>query len=473
MTIIRLTRTARRQIGFGFLLAGCFFGGACGKKQASRLSHTNQHKEALLMGLNSNLYKGAPFPPEVTNREYAGVENLLKNSANDQEIQLLKKIYNNDLELIALARRDSDADGIFDYRIDDSSLGDFYEGDIDIDGDGVRNVQDLDPFDSGVGTIDRNRNSIGDHIDWRLTRSQEPEGGRLADIQEQLFKTYNILLVERSAKFPLEQAIIVSDALRIGLGRSGPFHSLRVIATDAHPGVIDDGGATNAMIMAPSQWMLIFESSFKMNPFIQLALLVHELTHNAQYDLDWDTDRLENNYRQSYFSKKNFNRLIADFRWKPRSIDVYGWKQRRLFASLEENHRQYLFRNKTTQWWQKWLDTIWHREGETYLQSPKVKSKHIVGEYSLVNPLEWHADQFTATILMAVLSHAKKTLSKVNRKDVLEDWFDSIQRKAWPGFRAQNILESGSYVAILKQLELTSGRLDYLAETYTPLEAVQ
>ena len=102
-----------------------------------------------------------------------------------------------------------DGDGVPDFRVSDY-YGKLLEGDVDLDGDGVRNVLDSDPFERALGRVDANSNGMPDSVDWSvLGRTAE-----LAALQLGLYRDLGIALVERDARFDLVLAQAVDDAVR-------------------------------------------------------------------------------------------------------------------------------------------------------------------------------------------------------------------------------------------------------------------
>ncbi|MDJ0956538.1 MAG: hypothetical protein QNI91_06765, partial [Arenicellales bacterium] len=146
----------------------------------------------------------------------------LYEQSDSEALVYLDELYGKRDDLKALALRDSDGDGLPDYRVSDY-FGKFMEGDIDVDGDGVRNLYDSHPYDRSKGGQDDdddgvpdragsyndvNANGLPDHLDWSVHKNDRD----MADIQQRLFDQHRIVLVERNALFDLELAQAVDDA---------------------------------------------------------------------------------------------------------------------------------------------------------------------------------------------------------------------------------------------------------------------
>ena len=109
-------------------------------------------------------YKNNPMPPEPTEAETRAIKHTMS-QAQKHERKMLRDLYKNNKDHQIYATRDSDGDGILDYRIgDDGTDGKFMEGDTDIDGDKIENVLDGHPYDKTKGNDDANGNTVPDHI---------------------------------------------------------------------------------------------------------------------------------------------------------------------------------------------------------------------------------------------------------------------------------------------------------------------
>jgi len=109
----------------------------------------------------------------------------LRQHTESEALDYLDELYGRRDDLKALALRDSDSNGVPDFRASDY-YGKFMEGDIDVDGDGVRNLYDAHPFDTvrggddvdgdgipDTGFADENGNRLPDHIDWSIEGDPE------------------------------------------------------------------------------------------------------------------------------------------------------------------------------------------------------------------------------------------------------------------------------------------------------------
>ena len=124
-------------------------------------------------------YRGNALPPPPDTPELESLQATLA-AASQADSDELRRLYGGDTELMAYAVRDTDSDGILDFRVSEFR-GKFFEGDLDVDGDGIRNVYDADPYDPGRGGrdstgdgvpdvpgtfADADGDGIPDHADW-------------------------------------------------------------------------------------------------------------------------------------------------------------------------------------------------------------------------------------------------------------------------------------------------------------------
>ncbi len=345
-------------------------------------------REEQLSSLRYLYYRNTTAPPPPTETELAGIEGVLE-SAPDGERGYLEEYYKNARDLLVFATRDSDGDGVHDYRVSDY-YGKFLEGDIDVDGDGVRNVYDSSPYDPAVGGADTdadgvhdepgsfqdaNDNGIPDHLDWRL----HGKGPEAASQQEALFRDHEIILVERSAEFTEDLARSVYDAVT-RLFR-GPFTTravlptLRTIATKETcllTPEVDDG--TNAMVIVQTQSLVIYRIGIDYPPFVQLGLVAHELGHNYQFSLDFDQYDLAAENEHVYHPAPRFHALVEPFGWEAQPVvfDPAADRYQSFTPQYYEVTPFYTWLSDTTEEWAVWLERKYRREGDDYLEDLEV-----------------------------------------------------------------------------------------------------
>ncbi|TNF70519.1 MAG: hypothetical protein EP299_13890 [Acidobacteria bacterium] len=235
-------------------------------------------------------YRGNPLPPPPTDLELKEIRTKAR-KAPRWERRLLKRLYGRDRELWVYATRDSDGDGIFDFRVSDY-YGRFLEGDTDLDGDGIVNILDGRPFrvDQSQGT----GSPLPPHLDWEA----QGKPAEMVRIQRELYSRYGIVLVERTESFTPELARAVWDTVtrvypRV-FAREGSLPTLKTIATEDYSLLDPDDpeGATDfAQVLAATQTLVIYRRGVESPPAIQLGFMSHEIGHNIQFALDYDEKR--------------------------------------------------------------------------------------------------------------------------------------------------------------------------------------
>ena len=150
-------------------------------------------------------YRNNPPVPAATSLELQGAAQRLR-SMPTGERDFLTRLYGDDFELIAYALRDTDNDGLTDYRINEDSR--FIENDTDVDGDGVFNARDADPYDSGITGEDANGNGVPDHVDWEFMDNRS-----YANLQARMLRDFDIIMVERNSHFTEKLAQANYDAM--------------------------------------------------------------------------------------------------------------------------------------------------------------------------------------------------------------------------------------------------------------------
>lgn len=385
-----------------------------------------------------------------------------------EALDLLDEYYGERDDLKALAVRDSDGDGTPDYRVSDY-YGKFSEGDVDLDGDGVRNVYDAAPYASsdgghdddgdGIpdgGFTDQNTNGIPDHVDWSL-QGRDPE---LSRIQLGLFRDREILLVERGAEFdrPLAQAAddVVRRVFRAPFEVQPVMPTLRTLAVEktallhsllAH--LAED--QTSAQVFSQTQSLTVYGPGRDVvDDLGLLGLLAHEMGHSYHMALDWDASRPDLENRRTDFSAPRFVETVAPFGWT-----TDGWSDGRfedglgvqfLYSGMAEP--VFLLKGRPPEEWAGWLNAIYEETGEAedYLEHPAFAREGVVGDYSLSTPYEWYGDNLLAylvtvleeTALARIAAGAEGPEVEAAQGAASQRIVDSL-RAIWPAFDHRNI----------------------------------
>ena len=384
-------------------------------------------------------YRGNPLPPEPDAEEREQARARLS-AASEWERALLEELYPADEELWALVMRDSDDDGIKDFRVSDY-YGRLLEGDSDIDGDGRSNTFDLSPYvpdadDAKVG-------SIPDHLSWRVV-GKPPE---MASIQQQLFRDYGILLVERSASFTPELALATFDAIvrvhRNLLG-SGRLPTLRIIATEESSLLFKDaeeGASDFAQVLPATGTMEIYRHGIDAPPLVQLGFLSHEISHAVQYALDSNRAPRRALLIDHEVSAPPFHALVARYGWSRRSVDADPTAEFDLFRPqyIAPDAYEYLYREDPLSAWEDWLAVIYEVVGEEcYLRDRRITELYILGDYSLSSPWEWYSDHVIAYVYMQMFDALGDGCTEAQVAQLQASAEAEVLAPEWPYFRFEN-----------------------------------
>jgi hypothetical protein len=385
-----------------------------------------------------------------------------RKTMNEESLAYLDDFYGTENRLKALAIRDTDGDGLADYRVSDY-FGKFSEGDVDVDGDGVRNVYDSHPYDKrtggsdgdgdgipDAGFVDGNRNGLPDHLDWAAQGRQ----AEMASIQLGLFRDYKIALVERDAQFDLSLARAVDDAVR-RLYRDyfeskEMMPTLRTVAVE-HTALLNETVAeeandeTSAQVFSQTQSLTIYDAGRDAEDDLALlGLLAHEIGHCYHMSLDWDYEHPELENARNDFPAPTFVGTVKPFGWTTDGYfdgaltDDLPVRPQFLYSGISEP--EFLYKGKPAMDWAEWLNEIYYELGEPddYLEDERFVSEGIVGDYSLTSPYEWYGDNVLAYLLVTLEGTALTGKDAESAATARQRLTESL-RVVWPGFYHRNI----------------------------------
>ena len=413
-------------------------------------------------------YRGNPMPPEPTPQELRLARERMREAA-PWERQLLEELYPEAPELWVYATRDSDEDGVFDFRVSDY-FGKFLEGDTDLDGDGVDNALDSLPFEAS--TEEERRDAMPPHLDW----GRQGKPSEMVRIQQELFENHRILLVERSAEFAPELARSVYDVLkRVYRGvfeEGGTLPTLRIVAT-VESSLLDpeaeEGSSDFAQVLPATQTLEIYRRGIDAPPVIQIGFLAHEIAHNIQFAFDYDAQRQDEIVRRNYFAAPHFFALVEPYGWTLVPTDPDPEVEFTLFRpqyTVQEPY-EYLYLEEPLTDWEAWLGAIYEEVGEeAYLTDERLVEIHILGDYSLAGPWEWYSDHVIAYVYLAVLDSLVERCSPSDWEALRQAFQSETVAAQWPYFRFENAREAEIQTHLGEEYPLREEDVTYLAETY-------
>lgn len=431
--------------------------------------------QAQRASLRHVFYRNNDAPPPPTAAELRRLERDLA-TAPPVEVQELRDLFGDDIELLAYATRDSDNDGVLDYRISEYR-GKFFEGDLDLDGDGIRNVYDSAPYDPRVGGVDQDRDGvpdkpgsfadrdgdgIPDHLDWSR-RKPEP----LPELQTNLFRDFDVILVERSSRFTPELAQAVDDTLRLVFRER--LATLRTITVEEQL-LIDPDLGDNGFMLAQTQTLTVCTKPLEgAAPIVLFGLVVHEVAHAWQLAQDYDERNLAAENVKMHFPPGRFTRSLERYGWDiDRATLDEGYRHRLYWPHFYATSPRYLYRGSSPHEWATWFDDVQRESGPEFLRNSPAVTWGMVGPYSLTSPWEWHADHLMAALYnridRGINHHDNRTYRNI--AGLLRDaMLDSIQSQ-WSRYDYRNAVGTSIDRELGRRFALTEEEIEILVDRY-------
>ncbi len=372
--------------------------------------------------LKAIYYRGGTLPAAPSAAELQALQQLKADTAHPARTKFLEDAFPDNEILQAFAVRDRDGDGISDYRI--SSCGLFRENDPDVDCDGIANILDDKPYGSVAAPgsqacaaepdwskfgQDANNNDLPDKIDWRLTATSAAEK-QAADVQERLYKDYKIVLVNRQASIPTDVAIELDQIIRVIFRDQIPrnFPPLRVITADKD---MCEGTDWASASSENSTVSMVPETVTDLKPILRLEILVHEIAHTLQYNMDFTTADLLGFRTDNSWNSVKYHEYAKTLGWTadPSSSQTPG-----LWPVVDNCNPFYPFdvgyKGKSPDEWQSDWDSF---------SEAKRRSNHMVSHYAGTDAFEWEAEYKAAFVLNGLFDTASR-LCKPDEVDELK-----------------------------------------------------
>lgn len=431
-------------------------------------SKQNTYAQQQRQSLQVVFYRDNPLPKQPSADELNENRERIR-AAKPWEQSLLEELYPGDPELQVYATRDSDGDGLLDFRVSDY-YGRFLEGDTDLDGDGIDNVLDSEPFIMTTG--EQGNAVLPPQVDW----GQQGKPAEMVRIQRELFDNHRILLVERSAEFTPTLARSVYDVVtrvyRDLFATKGTLATLRIISSEEssllNPG--DEAGVSDyAQVLPASQTLEIYRRGIDAPAVIQLGYLAHEIAHNIQFAYDYNAQRQNEIIRRNYFAATHFLELVAQYGWTPVPVELAPETEFTLFRPhyvvLEPYEYRYL--DEPVEDWEAWLTAIHDEVGvENYLGDERITELNILGDYSLSGPWEWYSDHVIAYLYIEMLDSLAAQCTPAERKALADAFQGETVSREWPYFRFENARGAEILSHMRNEYPLDPADLGYLTEHY-------
>ncbi len=183
------------------LLLSIFFAISCNKEPISPLSNTKLDEQTSQHF--TIIYENAPNPTSLTKEFVEQVSKELAYPQNKETLDTLISYFGNNPTLFAYYFVDSNGDGEKDWYYDKEAKK-FQPNSLDIDGDGITNFLDQDPFDKTILNSDLDLDNIPDHLDWDKDddgiSDLESIDNQTALAQKNIFIKTNVIALNQEAK---------------------------------------------------------------------------------------------------------------------------------------------------------------------------------------------------------------------------------------------------------------------------------
>ena len=267
----------------------------------------------------------------MTEQQWENAETrYLSFSVVSDEYQLLKERYGDDnplnKRLKVFALRDSDGDGILDYRI--KKYGSFMKNDPDADNDGIDNLFDprplsADPERDRISNNDDDNDGIPNHLDWsNKALFDKPVSRKLIKRQSKMFSKFGIVLITANGSEFTQDIADMSwhgaNALSNMLDPSKVKNPTISITLEEKYGYQDLGVLAE---VSPVNGQFVFYTDLmsddnKKNRIVNFLTFVHEYVHIIQNWMDQDANEsilLKTNVHEK---PESFISAMSNFGWE-------------------------------------------------------------------------------------------------------------------------------------------------------------
>ncbi len=330
----------------------------------------------------------------------------------DSSVSAIEPACENDL--IYWALRDSDDDGILDFRV--KEYGSLIQNDPDADNDGIENLMDAfpleAPFTSSTPNLDSDEDGLPDHLDWSNTdrhASYSQKTERLVEIQREIFNDFGIVLIEAEGSEISERfADMTLDVLQVFRNmyeaqNARQFTRSITLAKqyDYDPfGVLAEVSPVNGQILVFEYGIenLVEEKRNLVAPFM---VYIHEFAHVIQNAMDFPGNMDGLLRFNAHNNTPNFIEAVRRMDW---TIPIEDQVELDLTGGFVDHG------NEPVAFTEMFRETSLSELQSVCLDDVEQRFNfwaqyNIVTCYSLDGVREWHAEYITATVLRQMFRH--------------------------------------------------------------------
>ena len=363
----------------------------------------------------------------MTAAQYARVQERFLD-LNDRD-RLFFETHFKQERLMMLALRDSDGDGILDFRI--TGTGAFLANDTDADNDGIMNLFDANPQTARPikDTIDQNdqdSDGLPDHLDWSNKNRFDfvkQEKYDLIDAQSAAFENYGIVYMQAGSMFTLALAELTMDVFNVFDGQYQKYNlraNAQSFTTARQYGVANDD--VIAEVSPVNGQIIVYEKGIRNiskstdNLMAVFMTVIHEFAHVVQNAMDYPANQQALLEQNRHLQPTVFASYLHPLGW---GIDIdnhkatlpnYGYVNHddEIFVPVE------MYKNRELKTIAQICDG--QHPNRSSAKRKIWKSFNGVHCYAFDGVREWHAEYVAVAVLSAMYARLQQTHGQIADK---------------------------------------------------------